>query len=127
MVLVQNWLFFQLLLLGNLGHENVFYDTLEQKNNFLGYKKRKLKQSNNGHFCKGVSPWFWSKSGNFSNCFLLGNIGQGNVFCYILERKNNFPGYKNRKLKMSKNGHFSKVFSPWFWSKIRHFSNCFFF
>ena len=66
----QNWLFFQPFFLGNVGHENVFYDILEQKNNFLGYKKRKLKQSNNGHFCKGVSPWFWSKSGDFCNFFL---------------------------------------------------------
>ena len=35
--------------------------------------------------------------------FFLGNIGRENVFYDILERKNAFRGYKNKKLKMSKN------------------------
>ena len=43
MVLVQKWPFFQLLFLGNVRQENVFHDILEQKNAFLGYKKRSLK------------------------------------------------------------------------------------
>ena len=32
---------------GNIGQENVFYDILEQKNAFLGYKNKKLKKSEN--------------------------------------------------------------------------------
>ena len=48
------------------------------------------------------------------------------MFYHILERKNIFLGYKNKKFKKSKNWHFSKGASPWFWSKIGHFSNfCF--
>ena len=39
MVLVQNWPFFHLFVLGNIGQENVFYDILERKNAFLGYKR----------------------------------------------------------------------------------------
>ena len=31
--------------LGNIGQENVFYDILEQKNAFLGYKNKKVEQS----------------------------------------------------------------------------------
>ena len=31
MVLVKKWQFFQLVFLGNIVHENVFYDILEQK------------------------------------------------------------------------------------------------
>ena len=31
MVLVKKWQFFQLVFLGNIGQENVFYDILEQK------------------------------------------------------------------------------------------------
>ena len=31
--------------------------------------------------------------------FFLSNIGQENVFCDILERKNAFLGYKNSKFK----------------------------
>ena len=47
MVLVPNWPFVHLLLLFNIGQENVFYDILERKNAFLGYKKKKLKKSKN--------------------------------------------------------------------------------
>ena len=35
--------------------------------------------------------------------FFLGNIGQQNVFFDILQQKNVFLGYKNRKFKHSKN------------------------
>ena len=35
--------------------------------------------------------------------FLLGNIGLENILNDILERKNNFLGYKNKKFKKSKN------------------------
>ena len=43
--------------------------------------------------------------------FFFGNIDQENAFSDFLERKNAFLGYKNNKLKKSKNGHFS---SFWF-------------
>ena len=45
MVLVQNRPFFHLFFLGNIGKENVFYDILERKNAFLGYKNNKFKKS----------------------------------------------------------------------------------
>ena len=73
--------------LGNIGQENVFYDILERKNAFLGYKNNKFKKSKNWHFSKGVKPWFWSKNDHFSD-FCLGNIGQENVFYDILEPQN---------------------------------------
>ena len=44
MVLVQKWPFFKPFLLGNIGQENVFYDILELKNAFLGYKIKKFKK-----------------------------------------------------------------------------------
>ena len=44
MVLVQKWSFFQLFFLGNKDEENVFYDILERKNAFLGYKNEKFKK-----------------------------------------------------------------------------------
>ena len=103
MVLVQKWHFFQLLFLGNIGEENVFYDILERKNPFLGYKNKKFKESKNGHFSKPVNPLFWSKNGHFLKFFVLGNIGQQNVFYDILEQKIAFLGYKNKKFKKSKN------------------------
>ena len=42
--------------------------------------------------------------------FFLGNIGQENVFYDILERKEAFVTYKNKKFKNSKNSHFSNLF-----------------
>ena len=43
------------------------------------------------------------KNWPFFQLFFLGNIGQENVFHDILERKNAFLGYKNKKFKKSKN------------------------
>ena len=126
MGLVEKWSFFQLFFFGNVGQENVFCDILERKNAFLDYKNKKIKKSKNWHFSKGVNPWFWSKNGHFSNFFFLGNIGQENVFYDILERKNAFLGYKNKKIEKSKNWHFSKGVKPWFWSKNGNFSNFYF-
>ena len=122
----KNGHFFNFFFLGNISRNNVFYDILERKNIFLGYKNMKSRKSKNWHFSKGVNPWFWCKNGHFSNFFFLGNIGQENVFYDIVERKNAFPGYKNKKFKKSKNWHFSKRVNPWFWSKNGHFSNFFF-
>ena len=45
---------------------NVFYDILDGRNASLDYKNKKFKKSKNWDFSKGVSPWFWSKIGNFS-------------------------------------------------------------
>ena len=52
-----------------IDQENVFYDILERKKAFLGYKKKKVKKSKNWLSFKGVNPWFWSKNGHFSNFF----------------------------------------------------------
>ena len=106
-----------------MGQDNVFYNILERKNAFLGYKNENFKKSKNWHFSKGVNPWFWSKNGHFGNFFFLGNIGQENVLYDILERKTAFLGYKNKKVKKSKNWDFFKRVNPWFWSKNGHFAN----
>ena len=49
--------------------------------------------------------------------FFLGNIGQEIVSYNILQRKNAFLGFKNKKFKKSKNWHFYKGVNPWFWAK----------
>ena len=53
-------------------------------------------------FPKGLTHGFGPKMAIFTT-FFLGNIGQENVFYDILERKNVFLGYKNKKFKKSKN------------------------
>ena len=103
MVLVQKWPFFQLFFFGNLDQENVFYDILQRKNAFKRYKNKKSKKPKNWHFSKGVNPCFWSKKGHFLNFFFLSNLGQQNLFYDILETKNAFLDYKNKKFKKSKN------------------------
>ena len=45
MVLVRNWPFFYVFILGNIGQENVFYDILERTNTFPGYKNKKIKRA----------------------------------------------------------------------------------
>ena len=111
MVLVQIDRFSIFFLWSNLRQENVFYDILEQENAFLGYKNIKFEKLKNSDFSKRASPWFWPKIGNFSTFFLLGNLGQENVFYGILEQQNIFLGYKNIKFKKSKNWGFSMVLS----------------
>ena len=87
-------------------------------------KTRSWKKSKNCDFSKGVNPWFLSKNGYFSK-FFLGSIGQKNVFYDILDHKNGFLGYGNKKLKKSKNCDFCKGVNPWFLSKNGYFSNFF--
>ena len=125
MVLVKNWPFFHLLFLGNIGQENEFYDIIEPKNAFLGYKTRSSKTGTIAIFPKGLVHGFGQKLAIFPSFIFKGNIGQENVFYDILERKNKFLSYKNKKFKKSKNCHFFKGVSPWFWSKIGHFSKFF--
>ena len=62
----------------------------------------------------------------FFNFFFNGNTGKENVFYDILEQKNAFLRYKNKKSKKPKTWHFSKEVNPWFLSKNGHFSNFFF-
>ena len=45
--LVKNNFFFHIFNLGNIGQENLFYDILEQRNAFLGYKNKQFKKSKN--------------------------------------------------------------------------------
>ena len=69
MALVQKWPFFQLFFLGNKRHENVFYDILEPKNTFLGYKHNNFKQSKIDIFPKGVTHAFFPKVAIFETLF----------------------------------------------------------
>ena len=57
----------------------------------------------------------------FPTVFFFDNIGQEIVFNDILERKNAFLSYKNKKFKKSKNWNFSKGGNSWFWSNNGHF------
>ena len=111
MALVQKWPFFKLFFLGNISQKSVFYDILEQKKAFLGYKNKKFTNSKNWHFSKGVNPWLWSKNGHFSNFFFRQYKPKKCLLRY--SRTNTaFLGYKNKKLKKFKKLTFFKRGEP---------------
>ena len=41
---VQNWPFFYVFILGNIGQKNMFYNIVERKNACLGYENKKFKE-----------------------------------------------------------------------------------
>ena len=86
---------------------------LEREINFLGYKVKKFKKSKKLIFFQRVQffQWFSSEIGYLFHVFILGSIGQENVFYDILERKNAFTGYKTRSSKGR------KFMVKWFYAK----------
>ena len=115
---------FSTSIFGKIGKKKVSGHILGRKHAFLDYNNKKEKTSKNWPFSTGVSPWFWSKNGIFFHLFIFGKIGNKKVFSDILERKNSFLDYKNKKQKKkrkkkkgkTKNWPFSTWFSPYFWS-----------
>ena len=99
MVFVQKWPFFQLSLLGNIGHENVFYVIVERKIPFEAIKTRSSRSRKIDIFPRGLTHGFCPKMAIFPNFFFLVNIGQEKLFYDILERKNVFLSYRNKKFK----------------------------
>ena len=69
MVSVQNWPFFRLFILGNIGQKNVFYDVPEGKNAFLGYKARSSKSQKIAIFRRGLDHGFGLKMGFFPSFY----------------------------------------------------------
>ena len=126
MVLVQKWPFFQLFCLGNIGQGNRFYDILERKNAFLGYKKKCPKSPKIDIFPKRVNPWFSSKNDHFYN-FLFQAIQARKMYFMIFQKKKTpLQAIKTKSTKSRKIDIFPKGVNPWFWSKNCHFSNFFF-
>ena len=124
--MVQKWPFFQTFFFRQYRPGKCPSRYSRTKKAFLGYKNKKFKKSKNWHFFKGVNPSFWSKNGHFSKLFVLGNIGKENVFNDILEQKKPFLGYKNKKLKKSKNWLFPKGLNHGFGPKMAVFPKFFF-
>ena len=102
MVLVQNWPFFYLIILGNIGQENAFYDIPERKNAFLGYKNKKFKNSKNSDFSKGLVNGFNSKFAIFPS-FYFRQYRPGKCVLRYSITKNAFVGYKKNRFEKLKN------------------------
>ena len=65
----KKWPFFQLLFLGNIGQENVFYDILQRKNAFLAIKTTSSKSRKIKIFPKGLTHAFGPKKAIFPTFF----------------------------------------------------------
>ena len=102
-----------------------FYDILVRNNASLGFKIKKFKSRKIHIFPKRLTHGSGPKMAIFPT-FFFGNIGQENVFYDILERKNAFLSYKNKKFKSRKIHIFPNGLTHGFWSKNGHFSNFFF-
>ena len=111
--MIQNWPFFQLF----------FFWQYRPGKCVLRYCRTKKRLS---ILLKGLTHGFGPKMALFPTFFLC-NIGQENVFYDILEGKNAFVAYKNKKFKKSKNWHFPKGVNPWFWVQKWPFFQLFFF
>ena len=64
-------IFATLFFLRNIGQENVFYDILERKNTFLGFKNKSFKKSKNWFFSKGGQSMVLVQKWAFSIFFLF--------------------------------------------------------
>ena len=90
----------------------MFYDILDDGNGFLDYINKKLKNSKNWIFPNGlvhgfdqklvIIPEFYFRENKPEKCVL----NQKKVFYDILDDRNAFLDYKNKKLKKSKNWDF---------------------
>ena len=96
----------------------------KEKTPVQGIKTRSSESRKSDIFPKGLTHGFGPKW-SFFHFFFLGNGGQENVFCDILERKNAFLGYKKKKFKKLENFFFSKGVNPCFWSKSGQFLKIF--
>ena len=74
-----------------------------ENTSFKAIKRRSSNSRKIDIFPKGLTYGFGSKMAIFWNFLFLDTIGKENVFYDILEGKNAFQGYKNKKLKKSKN------------------------
>ena len=69
MVLVEKLPFSNFFFLGNIGQENVFYDILERRNAFLGYRKKKFKSRKINIFARELTFVFGPKMAIFPTFF----------------------------------------------------------
>ena len=103
MVLFKTRPFFQLFFQAIQARKMSFIIFQNEKTPFQAIKRRSSKSQKIDIFPKGLTHSFGPKMAIFPTFIFLSNIGQENVFYDILERKNALKGYKNKKLKKSKN------------------------
>ena len=82
MVLVKNWQFVNLFILGKIGVKNVSYDTLDRKNAFEAKNTRSSKSPKIRAFPKGLVHGFGQKLAIFPSFYLSQNWARKCVLRY---------------------------------------------
>ena len=105
---------------------NVFYDILERKNTFIGYKNYKFKKRKMDIFSKGLTHGFGPKMVIFPTFFF--QAIQPSKVCFILfqNQKTPFQAIKRRSSKSEKIGIFPKGLTHGFGPKMAIFEIFFF-
>ena len=119
--MVQKLPLFSTFFLGNIGKENAFYDILERKNSFLGYKNQKFKKSLNL-----LNPWFWSTDGYFSKPFFQAIQARKMSFRIFYSQKTLSQARKTENTKSGKIDTFTKALPHGFCPKMTIILTCFF-
>ena len=125
MVLVQKWPFCQLFLLGDIEQENVFYDILERKNAFLGYKKRSSKSRKIDIFLKGLINDFGPKMAIFPTFFFQAIQAKKMSFTKFQNDATPFQAIKTRSSKCRKINIFPNGLTHGFGPKVAIFGSFF--
>ena len=122
MGLVKNWQLFHLFILSKIGHENVFYDTLDRKKGLFRLKNKKFKKSKIRIFPKGLVYGFDETVTIFVFFFYQAKEATKMCFTILSREKTPFQAKNTISSKSNTKCDFFKGVSPWFWSKIGNFS-----
>ena len=80
-------LFLVCFFLSKKSQKETFFDILDRKKFFLDQKRKVLKNSKKSTFCKGVSPWFLSKTRRHCYKIFFEQKWKKESFFDILDRK----------------------------------------
>ena len=109
---------------GNIGRENVFYDILERKNHFLGYKKKSLKSGKIAIDQNGLVHGFGKKLDIFPSFFLATQVRKM-CFTIFQNEKTPFQAIKTSSSKSGKIVILAKGLVHGFGQKLAIFPNFF--
>ena len=112
---VKNWPFFHLFLKVIQARKMCFTIFQNEKSPFQAIKTRSSKSRKIAVFPRGLVDGFGQKLAIFPFFFL--KVIQAREMCFTIfyKEKNVFLSYKNKKVRKSKNCHYSKGVNPWFW------------
>ena len=116
----------QIFFLGNIVQENVFYDILERKNAYLGFKNKKFKTRKIDILPKGLTNGLGPKNGHFSTLFFQAIQARKMSFTISQNEKMTFQAIKTTSSKSRKIDIFPKGLTHGFGQKMAIFSTFFF-